>query len=457
MSFLRNALIGHALSKDNFGIATTITLILQVVETLSDLGADRLIVQSAVGDEPRFIGTAHTMLIMRGVLLSILLWTFGPAVAEFFGAGHAASAFQIVAFVPLIKGFMHLDFRRAQRHFDNRPQMIVEALPQAVALALTYPALAMSHDFNAVVTLSLAQAIATVILSHALSERPYRFAADTGMLQQQISFGWPILASALPLIAVYHGDRMIIGRLYGMESLANYSAAFMVAMVPGLIAAKVGHALMLPLFSSTVRRLQPLKNVFTVMTEATVLFAALYLAGFIIAGQSALPIIFGSHYAGLGAVISWLAAMWSLRMIQTVPGMALMAHGATKPFLVAGVIRAHALPFVLLTALQGASIATLAAIGCGFEALSLAYVALRLERLETGLGRTLVSRSLFLIPVAFASQLASCSSSGSLLCVAISSFAATFLIVAIGVSVMPALHARVRNMLAQHDELSPDT
>ena len=448
LSFFRNAVIGHALSKDNFGIAATITLILQVIETLSDLGADRLIVQAEQGDQPRFIATAHSMLAARGVLLTILLLAFGPAIAHFFGADQAATAFQLVACVPLIKGFMHLDFRRAQRRFDNRPQMLVEALPQAAALALIYPALTVTHDFNVVVLLSVAQAMTMVALSHVLSERPYRFATDTKILKQQFAFGWPILASALPLIAVYHGDRMIIGRLHGMESLANYSAAFMVTMVPGLIAAKVGHALMLPLFSDTLRRGRQLNPPFKVMTEATVLFAALYLAAFIIAGEALLPIVFGHRYTGLGPVTSWLAAMWALRMIQAVPGMALMAHGATKPFFVAGFVRALALPFVLYAALNGAPIATLAAIGCVFEALSLTYVAYRLERLEAGLGLILLTRAAFLIPVAIACQLTSCAGTGSLVCVALSTIATTILVAAIGATVMPTLRNRLRRILA---------
>ena len=275
----------------------------------------------------------------------ILLWA-APYLAHFFGADAAAPAFQLAALAPVIKGFMHLDFRVAQRRFDNRPQMLVEVVPQAAALLLTWPMLAVTRDYNAVVSLSIGLAVVAVVVSHMLAVRPYRFAADADILKRQLSFGWPILASSLPLIAVYQGDRLIIGHLSGMEALANYTAAFMVTMVPGLIAAKVGHALMLPVFSDNVRRGQHLMPKFKISAEATVLLAAVYLAGFIVCGEALLPIVFGAHYTDLGAVTAWLAAMWALRMIQAVPGMALMAHGATKPFFVAGVIRALALPCV---------------------------------------------------------------------------------------------------------------
>ena len=448
MSFARNALIGHGLAKGDFGIAATITLILQVVETLSDLGSDRLIVQDRDGDSPRFMATSHSVLLARGVLLTIILLASAPVMARFFAIENAAWAFQLAALTPLIKGFMHLDCRRAQRLLDNRPQLIVEVLPQAIALALTLPAIAMAHDYATVVWLSLAQAAATVVISHMLAKPPYRLGFDIAILERQISFGWPILVSALPLIAVYQGDRMIIGRTAGMEQLAAYTAAFMVTMVPGLIAAKVGHALMLPMFADLIRQGRRLRSRFTFMMEATTLAAAVYLALFLIAGDTLLPLCFGHNYTGLGKVSAWLAAMWAARMMQAVAGMALMASGSTRPFIAAGVIRALALPVTAWVAMHGANIATIAAVGATAEVCSLAYVALRLEWLETGLGTIFASRALFVLPVALAAELVRGVIGGGVAVTAFSCAAVLLAVSAIGLTLMPALRAQLRHSFA---------
>jgi O-antigen/teichoic acid export membrane protein len=447
LSFTRNAIIGHALSKGDFGIAAAITLVLQMVETLTDLGADRLIMQANDGGTPRFLGAAHTLLAARGLLIGIMLYAAGPALAHAFNADQAASAFQLAALVPVIKGLLHLDFRVAQRRFDNRPQLLVEVVPQAFALVMTWPLITMSHDYGAVVWLTVAQATTSVALSHALGKRSYRLGFDSTLLKRQLSFGWPILASAVPLVAVYQGDRLIIARLAGMEELANYTAAFMVTMVPALIAAKVGHALMLPLFTDTLRRGQPLRSNFKVAAEGIVVLAALYLAGFIICGQAVLPLAFGAHYNDLGAVISWLAAMWSLRMIQSAPGMALMAHGVTTPFFIAGLVRAAALPVVLYAALHAASIASLAAIGCAFEALSLVYVATRVAAIERGLGTILMTRSAYMAPVVLLALLAATTTSTEPIQTILTSAAACLAIAASGIAVMPSLNALARRAL----------
>ena len=376
-SFLRNAILGHVLAKGDFGIAATLTMVLQLIESMTDIGADRLIVQAPDGNTPRFIATAHSVLIGRGALTSLILYMAAGPFCAFLGIAEAQSSFECVALVPFIKGFSHLDARRAQRDLNNRPQTLAEVVPQVVALALTFPALSVLPGYTAVAALAIVQALSALAASHAVAARRYTVACDGPILRQLVAFGWPIWLSAFPLCAVYQGDRLLIGKLYGMEALAGYSVAFLTTMVPGLIAAKVGHALMLPLLASQRDNPAAFANRYESLASATALAAGLYLVAFGVAGGAIVPLAFGAHYAGLGGLTAWLAIMWSLRMLQVVPGMAVMAHGQTRPFLVAGLVRAGALPLALYLALNGASVEALAAAGAGGELASLIYIVWR--------------------------------------------------------------------------------
>ena len=132
MSFARNAILGHTLAKGDFGLAAALTLLLQMVESLTDVGVDRLIVQAPDGDEPRFVATQHTALVFRGVLTAALLYLAANFLSHNLDASAAAWAFAAIAVVPLIKGFQHLDVRRAQRLLDNRPYIVAEIVPQAM-------------------------------------------------------------------------------------------------------------------------------------------------------------------------------------------------------------------------------------------------------------------------------------------------------------------------------------
>lgn len=406
MSFGRNAMLGHMLSKGDFGVAAILTLLLQLLDSLTDLGVDRLIVQAPDGDKPRFVATNHTALVLRGLLIGAILFSAAGPIAQFFAVPDAAAAIAAIALVPLIKGFQHLDARRAQRGLNNRPFLWIEVAPQAVALALTWPIVTHVPGFSAVVWLSLAQAVTTLIVSHAVAERPYAVAFDRPILGRLIKFGWPIWLSAFPLIAVYQGDRIVIGHFVGIEELAGYSAAFMVAMVPGLIAAKVGQSLMLPVFSAARDDAAMLSRRFAAMTEATTIVAAVYLATAMLLGGTILQIAFGPNYAGLGGVMAWLAAMWSVRMLQAVPGMVLLATGETKPFLVAGFIRAAALVPATWVAVLGYGLEAIAAVGFAGEVASLAYISWRMDMQAKGLSGVFARRVAFLVPAALTAGLA---------------------------------------------------
>ncbi len=450
MAFVRNAMLGHMLAKGDFGIAAILTLLLQLLDSLTDLGVDRLIVQAKDGDDARFVATNHTALVMRGVLIGTLLFFTSGAIADFFAVPDAAAAIAAIALVPLLKGFQHLDARRAQRRLNSRPFVWIEVAPQAVALALTWPVVKYVPDFQAVVWLSLAQAVTALAVSHAVAERRYELAFDTAILKRLIDFGWPIWLSAFPLVAVYHGDRIVIGRLLGVEELAGYSAAFLLAMVPGLIAGKVGQSLMLPVFAAARDDAAKLKRQFAALSEVTAVAAAIYLATAILAGGDLLRIAFGPNYAGLGAVMAWLAAMWAVRMLQAVPGMLLLAAGETKPFLIAGLIRSLALIPATGVALMGYGLEAVAAMGLLGEVASLAYVTVRMNAEAPGLSRIFAQRALFLLPAGLVAGIALSVTSQGAGAILVHAVALTLVLGAIALAAvltMPETRNRVQHML----------
>lgn len=450
LSFLRNAMIGHALSRGDFGIAAGITMVLQMVDQLSEVGADRLLVQASDGGEARFIGTAHAVSAARGLANGLIIMLVAGLAADFLMVPAATWAFAATGITPMLRGFTHLATRRAQRTLDNRAIMIVEILPQAAALAATPLVLAFDNTYAAVLWLAVLQALATIAASHALAETPYRLCFDRDVLSRLAKFGWPIWLSGIPLIAVYQGDRMLVGRMFGIEALAAYSAAFMITMVPGLLAAKVGNALMLPLFADA-RDGPDLRHRFGLISEATALAGAAYLTLFIALGEHVMTLAFGKHYAGLGSLTCWLAAMWTVRMVQAVPGMVLMAEGVTRPLLAAGVARALALPVAIAAAWLGAGIETIVAIGALGELASLLYIAGCVEERQGGFARILLLRTVLIMPFAVvaAALKAVVPTGGGILAAAGVAAAVLALIAAAGVATAPGLRAMARTLWPQ--------
>lgn len=457
LSLARNALLGHWLSKGDFGIAATITLALQLTETLSDVGVERHVVQAKDGDDERLQGAAHSLLVARGLLTAFALYVLAAPIARFFHVEEAAWAFQLAALAPLIRGFTHLDVRRFQRRYDNRAFVLIEVLPQAAALALMIPALMVMTGYVAVAVVLVAQAVIGWAVSMLLSERRYRLSLDGEHIRRMLAFGWPIWLSAFPLVAVYQGERVIVGRMFGVEALATFTVTFMATMLPGLAAGKIGSSLMLPLLSAVSGQRRRFIRRVRIMGEATTLAAAVYVALFVIAGEVLIPLAFGPSYRGLGALAGVLGTMWSLRIVQAVPGIALMSLGITRPLLVAGCVRALALPVALWLALDGYSLPVVAMAGIGGEVLSLVYIVIAAGQHCAGVSGVLLRRCLFLLPAgaaAFVLSHAIPPGSGVLLPVAVVTGLSSAIVMS-GLAVMPGLRrsidlkGRIRTRLAR--------
>lgn len=398
LSFARNAFLGHHLSQGDYGIAAALTLTLQLVETLSDIGPERLILQASDGQDRRLLDAGHAILLLRGVAITAFLFATAPLSAQFFFLPAQTQLFACLAFVPLIKSLGHLDQRRQQKALDNRAYLVTEVGSQLVAFATLLILLRQPGSPWVILWTALAQAFAATLISHVLSRTPWRLCFDTSLLKRFVIFGWPIWLSAFPLVCVYQIDRMIVGRFLGMDALASYSAAFMVTMVPGLIAGKLAQALILPMLSERRSRQSEFSATCRLATEVTAILGSMYLIAFTIAGASALELAFGANYRGLTALIGWLSLMWAVRMVQATPGLALMASGRTHPLLIAGLLRAASLPLAIASLWIGAHSELVAIAGLGGELLSFTYITLALRRFAPALVGATLKRAALLVP-----------------------------------------------------------
>lgn len=396
LGFARNILLAHLISKGDFGTSAALTIALQTFEMVSDVAVDRMILQSTHGEDRRMIATGHTLLIARALLISLVLWLAAPLFAQLFGLVEATLAFRAVALIPLLKGFMHLDCRLAQKKLDNRAAVLIELIPQALALAAVWPAVRLTHDYTAALWVTGVQAGATSLVSHALARQRYGLAFDATLLKRFAHFGWPILLSAIPLLAVFQGDRAIVARYQGVEALAGYTVAFLITMVPATLAVRVGLSLMLPLLGGTGTTPERRNDRFTLMFEISVLAASLYLVGFLTLGGQVVRLAFGHNYEGYGAATGALAVMWALRLVQAPFGAFLMTAGDNRPLLIAGIVRATALVPTLLAAHAGMSLATLGLCGAAGELGSILYFAWWLRRDFRPLSGVVLSRTAFL-------------------------------------------------------------
>ncbi len=369
-SLLRNAIIGHLLSPKDAGIALIFTMTVLVIEMASDIGTDQLLVQAKDGNNALLQNTAQFFAMARGIVSSCLVFIAAPYVAVLFKISEAEWAFSVLAAVPLIRGFIHLDVKRFHREMIFFPNLFTELVPQLLTCLLTFPIIFVLKDYSAVINLILLQALLQILMTHVLAKRSYKIAFDKLALKKITEFGWPLMVNGFLMFFILQGDKFIIGIYYDMAKVGIYGYAFMITMTPALLIIKVLTSLLLPFFSKRQDDATLLYTNYLLSIETTVLITSAYTVFFMLHGSDILPLVFGKNYQGYGELVSILSVLWALRMLR-VPGTLLaMSKGYTKVGLFANLFRSVALFGVFYFAMNQQAIENIAYIGCGGELLA---------------------------------------------------------------------------------------
>lgn len=362
-SFARNIVIARLISVEDFGIAATFSMALALIEMASNLAIDRMVVQAPDGDAPRLIATAHAFQVLRGAIASLVLFLTAGPVAGIFGVPEVTWAFQVIALVPLIRGFGNLDAARVQREMRFGASVWMDLGPQMLTLAIAAPLGYWLGDYRVMLAIVMAHIVIQVGVSHIVSERPYRWAWDGPTIQRMFRFGWPLILNGFLMFAIFQGDKAIIGAAFTMEELGWYAVAFGLVLTPAMVAARVLQTFLLPLLSQAQSDKLRYQRRYTQAAQMCIAMGAVFAAGVMIAGDDVLVLFFGSKYASAAAVVPVFALMQGVRIARIGQSIGAIGLGDTRNPMYANMVRAISLPLALGAVWQGYGVVAIA--GCG--------------------------------------------------------------------------------------------
>lgn len=343
----RNVAIANLISVGDFGIASTFALAVTLVETGTNVALDRFAVQDPRGGRRSFIAALHTAQALRGILGSVLLLAFGQVFANVMGVPHLGWAYQFLAVVPFVRGFLHLDVYRAQRRMLFAPHAASLVIANAVALISAWPLAAWLGDFRVMLFAVLIQQVALVAMSHALVRSRYRLCRDSDILRQSLRFGLPLMLSGVAMFMALQGDLFLVGTFLGMEVLGWFAVAFSLTLLPTNILANTAQSLILPRLSAARFASSDWNARVGATLAGTALLATGMILAFIVLGPAAIQLLFGERYAPAAEVLPYLAVLQGIRLAKAGPAIVSIASGETRDPLLANAVRLLAIPLAV--------------------------------------------------------------------------------------------------------------
>ncbi len=371
LSLLRNLAIARLISPEDYGIASTFAISMSIVEMVSYLGLQQLMIVDRDGDIPHVQAAAQGFQVLRGFLSSTLLFLISGLYASFLGIEEVAWAFQIIALVPLFNGFQHFDQHRLKRHMNFRPSILTTALPPLFSVLAIWPAYLIWPDFRVMLVSIFVQALSMVAVSHLTAERGYRLAWDNELVRKAMQFGWPLLLNGVLLFGIFNGDRLIIGRELGMTTLAIFSMGFTLTLTPTLVLANSLQTFFVPLLSREVDNPKGFQTLAEATIEGGMVIGVLLILGTSLLGGPIIHILLGAKYEGLLPFLVQLGIMQGVRIAKTGPSIIALSRGRNGLSIWANIPRALALPVAWFVVLRTGDIESVIGVGITAELLGL--------------------------------------------------------------------------------------
>jgi O-antigen/teichoic acid export membrane protein len=361
----RNLLVARMIPLADYGVAATFALMMAVVEMASTFGLQQQIIQSRHGDDPHFQAALQGFQLIRGVIAGVVMLLIAGPMARFLGIPEVIWAYQFLAIVPVLNAMQHFDIHRMNRQMVFAPMLLTGALPALLSTLAVWPLAIWFDDWQILLYAILLQASLGTLVSHLTAERPWRLAYDPAIIAESLRFGWPLLANAILMFLIFQGDKMIVGRELGMETLAIFAMGVTLTLTPTLVMSKTVQNLMLPKLSaaSDVGEFQRLAvicfQVHAILASVLVLVTALV-------GEWFIDALLGSKYQLLGLLLVWFSVQQGLRICKGGPSIVALSKARTENALWANMVRILFMPLVWYLVANGGSLLSVLSVGiCG--------------------------------------------------------------------------------------------
>ncbi len=380
----RNLIVARMLPVEDYGIAATFAVAMAVVEMASAFGLQQQIIQSKDGDDPHLQAALQGFQLLRGVASGIILFLLAGPLAQFMGIPEVIWAYQVLAIVPILNALVHFDIHRLNRQMRFGPMILTGIVPAVISLALIWPLTIWFGDWQVMLWSILAHSCLTVTTSHLMAERPWRAVFDRAIIAGSLRFGWPLLVNAFLMFLVFQGDKLIVGRVMGMEALAIFAMGVTLTLTPTLVLAKSVQNLFLPKLSKLARGTTVPPSEFVAlsmeMLQIAILNGCLFILVVTIAGSPIVALLLGPKYSELLALVTLFGLLNGLRLFKSGPSVIALAYGYTGNAMVANLPRVLAIPIAYLLLSSGGTLIELIWLGISAECLGFMLALIMITR-----------------------------------------------------------------------------
>lgn len=334
LRMVNSVVLTRVLLPEFFGLMALVSTLVMGVRLLSDIGLLPSVINSPRGDEPRFLDTAWTIQIVRGLALWVIAALFTLPMAHFYHDYRLLALIPVLALNTIIDGFASTNLMTAARHIGVRRLLLIDLVAQVFTIVVTVSWAWFSPSVWALVGGTLAGSLFKTAVSHlpvVLPGRRNSFAWEKESVHSLVHFGkWIMLGTAFYFLAS-QADRLILGKLVTFATLGVYGIAFTFADIPRQVIQQFSYRVGLPFIAKMAHLPLPEYRQNCLKYRFYVLAAGAFILALVVsAGGPLILRLYDHRYSDAGWMVPILAlGLWHTLLYATI-GDILFALGKSK-------------------------------------------------------------------------------------------------------------------------------
>lgn len=307
-----NLLLTRLLFPEAFGLAALVSIFLQGLIMLSDVGIQQAVVQSDQGDDEEFLNTAWTLQAVRGVILFVAASVLAYPVSRLYGEPVLFPLLIVAAVQLLISGLHSTSIFTLRRQVALGWITLLELGNQVINVAVMVTWALISPSVWALIAGGVTATVAYTVATHFIPVGyRNRFAWNQDARKKITEFGRWIFGSSAVFFLGRQGDRLLLGKFLGAATLGVYSIAVFLSEAVGVATERVTHGVFYSIFSNVRHEgYAELKRIYYRSRIRLDLLALPAMGGLTMLGSWVVSLLWDERYEAAG----WMLQILSLRV-----------------------------------------------------------------------------------------------------------------------------------------------
>ncbi|OGH16743.1 MAG: hypothetical protein A3C30_00165 [Candidatus Levybacteria bacterium RIFCSPHIGHO2_02_FULL_40_18] len=348
LAIVRTAILARILAPGDFGLFGIVTLVLSLLEILTETGINIVLVQEKK-DIEKYINSAWIVSILRGILIALLILVTAPFVSSFFRSPESLNLLFLISLVPFVRGFINPSVVKFQKELKFHMEFFYSFLGLfTFSLSSIIFALITKDAISLIFGLIISAAI-EMIASHIIVVPRPKLEFKIKYLSRVIHRGkWVTLSGILDYLFTELDD-IIVGRLMNTVSLGIYQVAYKISTLPISEVTQVFGKVTFPIYVKiSSQSVDNLKRAFLRTTLVIFLIVIPFGAVLFFFPREIVLIVLGEKWLAAADVLRILALFGMLKAVSTIPFAIFLAVGKQEYVAFSNLVATLGLAMVVL-------------------------------------------------------------------------------------------------------------